>query len=218
MTAGAGRAVEEARAAMVIDDGAPAPADRFIARPFRFCRVLRGISPYWSGTGRTERAEAMGLRERLRVKVGGEAEAPARRMARRLGDTLTDVAKAAADAEAFCLGVGAGENAALRIGLALDELAANALIHGAVSEQAPEIDVEVWADDARAHLRVDARGPRFDPREPRRTAAADDLAIGGRGLTIVMAFADELAYARVEGRNVTTVSFALRDAVEAEGL
>lgn len=135
------------------------------------------------------------------------------KLIREIGDTLTDVAMAASDAEAFCMGIGADEGQALRVGLALDELAANALMHGAAREEAPDIRVAVWADLKRLHLQVDARGPKFDPRERLAPAngAEDGGELGGRGLTMVLAFADELAYARRGERNITTFSVAKRE-------
>lgn len=121
----------------------------------------------------------------------------------RISKTLTEVATAAAAAEASCLEWGADESQALRIGLALDELAANALVHGAVNEQQPDIAAEVWADDEMLRLRIDATGPGFDPRQQRDSQPDADLALGGRGIALVMAFADELNYRREGSRNIT---------------
>lgn len=128
------------------------------------------------------------------------------RMTRKIGPTLSEVADAAAAAEALCAACGADESQSLRIGLALDELAANALIHGAVCEEAPDLRVEVWVDDEFLNLKIAARGPRFDPRERRAEAPPDEFALGGRGLTMVLAFADHLSYVHEDGRNVTTFS------------
>lgn len=121
----------------------------------------------------------------------------------RISKTLTEVATAAAAAEASCLEWGADESQALRIGLALDELAANALVHGAADEQNPEIAAEVWADEDMLRLRIDATGPRFDPRQRREKAPGAELALGGRGIALVMSFADELSYRREGTRNIT---------------
>ncbi|MEX2520591.1 MAG: ATP-binding protein [Paracoccaceae bacterium] len=126
---------------------------------------------------------------------------------RRIGDTLAEIASVAAEAETFCAADGADESQSLRIGLAVDELAANALIHGAAREEAPDVVVEIWTDACELNLRVSARGPRFDPRE-RREKTPEEFAIGGRGLTLVLAFADRLAYARDGERNVTTFTVA----------
>lgn len=126
------------------------------------------------------------------------------RLSRRIGETLTEIAEAAAAAEALCAADGADQSQSLRIGLALDELAANALVHGAMREEAPDITVEVWTDDRDLTLRISARGPRFDPRAPQDRAAPEEDALGGRGLNMVLAFADKLTYQRESGRNVTT--------------
>ncbi|MGB0506473.1 MAG: ATP-binding protein [Pikeienuella sp.] len=119
--------------------------------------------------------------------------------------TLAEVAAAAAAAEAFCTKVGADKSQSLRIGLALDELASNALMHGAVKEGAPIITAEVWDDEDTLHLCIDAEGPRFDPRN-QPDNSGDDFSIGGRGLTLVFAFADSLSYKRDGQRNITNFS------------
>ncbi len=133
---------------------------------------------------------------------------------RRIHSTLAEVAAAAEAAEALCAEAGADESQALRIGLALDELAANALVHGAVREEAPDILVEVWTDESELTLRVSASGPRFDPREPRE--APEAFAGGGRGLALVLAFADRLTYERDGNRNVTTFTVAKHGDPEVE--
>ena len=128
------------------------------------------------------------------------------RLTRRIHQTLTEVAEAAAAAEKLCMDAGADESQALRIGLALDELGANALVHGALNEKAPFIQIDVWVEGDDLVLRVEAEGPRFDPREP--VAPRDDASyfIGGRGLGLVLSFADGLSYQRRGDRNVTTFS------------
>ncbi len=127
------------------------------------------------------------------------------RLKRHIGATLAEVAEAAAEAEAFCAGAGSDEGQRLRVGLALDELAANALLHGVPEGERPEIEVEVWVDAEMLNLEVRARGPYFDPLESR----DDDrgaYALGGRGLAMVVDFADRLDYRRDGMVNVTTFS------------
>ncbi len=134
------------------------------------------------------------------------------RFVRKIGSTLTSVAQVAAEAEAFCATLKGTEGQCLRIGLALDELAANALVHGAVNEAAPDISIEVWEEREMIHLKVTARGPRFDPREHRLTREEQPYAIGGRGLTMVIAFADELTFSRENGYNITTIAVSKKGA------
>ncbi|MEM7270597.1 MAG: ATP-binding protein [Pseudomonadota bacterium] len=126
----------------------------------------------------------------------------------RIRETLTEVAEAAAAAEALCAEAGADEEQSLRIGLALDELAANALIHGALTEHAPFIEVKVWVEREQLHLTVEAEGPEFDPTNGP-TTEIDPSAIGGRGISLVLGFADKIDYARVGERNVTRFSVSM---------
>ena len=128
------------------------------------------------------------------------------RMTRRIHRTLAEVADAAAAAERLCMKAGADEGQALRIGLALDELGANALVHGAIAEKAPFIQIDVWADSDALHLKVEAEGPRFDPRSPVQPKADAAYSIGGRGIGLVLAFADDLRYSREGERNITVFS------------
>lgn len=132
----------------------------------------------------------------------------------RITKTLSEVADAAAAAEASCIEWGADESQALRIGLALDELAANALLHGAVAEEPPVICAELWAEAEMLRLRIDATGPGFDPRQRREDRPGAELAIGGRGIALVMAFADELSYRREGPRNITDFAVRKRGAPE----
>lgn len=118
-----------------------------------------------------------------------------------INSTLTEVARAAAEAEALCKALGAEEAQALRIGLALDELTSNALVHGAEAEETAQISATVWDEGEHLHLEVEATGPGFDPRKGK--PQADPYALGGRGLALVLAFADELSYQRRGARNVT---------------
>lgn len=132
------------------------------------------------------------------------------RLVRKINGSLTEVAEAAADAEGYCAGLGADESQCLRIGLALDELAANALVHGGREDAEPDINLEVWEEEEMLRLRITARGPRFDPRAPRADERETPYALGGRGLTMVIAFADEISYARRDPYNVTTFSVLKR--------
>lgn len=127
------------------------------------------------------------------------------RFQRRIGGGLPEIAAAAAAVEELCAAEGADESQSLRIGLALDELAANAFLHGGGPGKPPEIDVEVWTDERALTLRISARGPHFDPLAHTDSVKGDDVS-GGRGLLLVMTFADELSYRREGGRNITTFS------------
>lgn len=123
--------------------------------------------------------------------------------------TLVEVAVAAEAAEEFCMNVGADHSQALRIGLALDELASNALMHGAGEDSTAVVFAEVWDEGESLHLCIDAEGPSFDPHQ-RPDGPTEDFSIGGRGLALVFAFADTLNYKRDGQRNITNFTVLKR--------
>lgn len=125
------------------------------------------------------------------------------KLTRHIAGGLSEIACVAAEAEMTCMANGAEEGQSLRVGLAVDELATNALTHGAGGGVDPDICIRLWIDSCAFRLEVSAMGPHFDPCMPRKRSEYP-LGGGGRGLTMVSSFADELSYQREGGRNITT--------------
>ena len=100
---------------------------------------------------------------------------------------------------------GAGEEQVYATQLALEEILSNVIRHGYPDGARHEIELTLRADDAGLELEVADDGVEFDPT----SAPAPDLdlplaqrRVGGLGITLLRAYASELTYERVGGRNV----------------
>lgn len=94
--------------------------------------------------------------------------------------------------------------------LIVEELASNALVHGAPEDA--QLQLRLRLDPAQLVLELDDNGPAFDPT----TAPAPDLeadlaqrAVGGLGLHLVRQLAHRFDYRRHEGRNLVRVTLRL---------
>jgi serine phosphatase RsbU (regulator of sigma subunit)/anti-sigma regulatory factor (Ser/Thr protein kinase) len=91
----------------------------------------------------------------------------------------------------------------------VDELVANVIRHGFRDDGRHTIDLEVTVREAAVTLRVSDAGIAFDPFTmplPDITRPVEERPIGGLGIYLVRQLATECHYARVEGRNVVTVT------------
>jgi anti-sigma regulatory factor (Ser/Thr protein kinase) len=104
--------------------------------------------------------------------------------------------------------VGLPEAKALDVELCLDELVANVVQHAYTDGGEHEITLTLETHDGELLATIEDDGPPFDPRQapdPERPSSLDDATIGGWGLPIVRAFADEVLYERRAGRNRVTI-------------
>jgi len=100
---------------------------------------------------------------------------------------------------------GAGEELVYATQLALEEILSNVIRHGCADGARHEIELTLRAGDAGVELEVADDGLAFDP-----TAAPEaeldlplaERRVGGLGIHLLRAFAREIAYERVAGRNV----------------
>jgi anti-sigma regulatory factor (Ser/Thr protein kinase) len=93
--------------------------------------------------------------------------------------------------------------------LALEEVFANIVMHGAPAEDdSVEVTFELQAD--RVRLRIADAGPPFDPLTeapaPDLEAAIEERTVGGLGVFLVKELMDEVAYEYRDGRNVLTMA------------
>jgi serine/threonine-protein kinase RsbW len=92
--------------------------------------------------------------------------------------------------------------------VALDELLANVLSHGATGRDPCSVTVEVELDQERMTVTVTDDGTPFDPFSqdaPDTTLSVEDRPIGGLGLHLVGQLMDKVSYQRRDGHNVVVL-------------
>ena len=93
--------------------------------------------------------------------------------------------------------------------LVLEELLINVALHAYPPNTEGIVDLTVDAGPGHVRLHLEDEGVAFDPAlapiKPRPTSL-DDATPGGLGLQLVRQHARDVAYARRDGRNVTTVT------------
>ena len=110
--------------------------------------------------------------------------------------------------EAFAAANGLPESKTYMLNLALDELIANAVVHGFDGVAEPRSEITLWVSGTLLVLTIVDNGRRFDPTEsakPDLSSPLDERAVGGLGLHLVGTFADRVTYQFTEGRNRLTL-------------
>jgi serine/threonine-protein kinase RsbW len=100
---------------------------------------------------------------------------------------------------------------ALNVGIAVREAVINAIVHG--NKQDPERDVDIVLEVAEGVIKAIIRdqGDGFDPQEaPDPTSKENLLATSGRGILMIKAFVDEVAFEPNEGRGGMQVTLVKR--------
>lgn len=117
---------------------------------------------------------------------------------------LVDLVHAASERMAALAGFDDDES--LNVGLAVREAVINAIVHG--NREDPSLKVNVTLSAARDELkaRVWDQGEGFDPTAaPNPTEGDNLLKSSGRGLLLIRAFVDEVAFRRRKGRGTEVV-------------
>ena len=115
-------------------------------------------------------------------------------------ETLTASLQQHADAEKF------SEAVAHRLSVIVEELFVNFVHHGGAADG--QFEVKIERTDAGLQLRIADDGVPFNPLESERVDTAanlEDRDVGGLGLHLVRQFADNVAYNRIDDRNVVEI-------------
>jgi anti-sigma regulatory factor (Ser/Thr protein kinase) len=97
----------------------------------------------------------------------------------------------------------------ITLSLLLDETVINVIAHGYEDAKEHLINVHLELTGDLVTIRVDDDGVPFNPIEapaPNLDLPIEERRIGGLGVHIVKTMADSVAYARVDGRNVLTLT------------
>lgn len=103
---------------------------------------------------------------------------------------------------------GVEENRALDFELCLNELVTNVIHYAYADRGRHEIRVSLEHDGGDLRATVEDDGRPFNPLEKEAPAiprALEEASVGGWGIPIVRAFADDLSYERQDGRNRFTI-------------
>lgn len=156
------------------------------------------------------------------MMVHAHATDPLERVALDLEPRLTSLERLSAALEAIgCYhdapsALRTGAAAALRaLALAGGEALTNVVRHGA-ARRPVRVILEGFADRITLQMRDD--GPPFDMFRGPAALPADPLAETGRGLFLIRESVDELAYRRVRGENVHTMTVKLQRAASSSSL
>lgn len=94
--------------------------------------------------------------------------------------------------------------------LCVEEAVANTIMHGSPSG-APEVIVSIREHEATIIVRIEDDGLPFDPTaapRPREATSLDEINIGGLGVHLIRSFSQSMRYARTDGHNCLTLTFA----------
>ncbi len=107
---------------------------------------------------------------------------------------------------------GFAESLVFNIQVCVEEVVGNIVLHAFNSEAGHPIDVtlEVGATDVRLDVRDG--GPPFDPREVvlEQATSLSDATVGGNGIRLLRGLSQRMDYARRDGTNVLSLTFAPR--------
>jgi serine/threonine-protein kinase RsbW len=114
---------------------------------------------------------------------------------------LVDLVHSAAEKMAELAGFDADEG--LNVGLAVREAVINAIVHGNREDRGLDVDVTLTANGGSLTARIRDRGEGFDPdKAPDPTDDPNLLRTSGRGLLLMRAFVDSVAYRRRRNRGM----------------
>lgn len=100
------------------------------------------------------------------------------------------------------------EAARRSLNIALDELLANALSHGATGRDVCPVTVEVELDEELIKVILTDDGPQFDPfaqDAPDTSLSVEERPIGGLGIHLVRQLMDQVSYQRRGNHNVVVL-------------
>lgn len=122
----------------------------------------------------------------------------------KIGNDLAEVTRVAGRVAPLLNRWSIDDATAYRVQLVLEEVLSNVIRHGCAHSETPDISVAVSFDGECVDIFVADDGAEFDPLAvppADTTAPLEERPIGGLGLHLVRAFAKDMEYKRVKGRN-----------------
>ncbi len=100
-----------------------------------------------------------------------------------------------------------------RLTLVLEELLTNVIAYGYDDDTAHRIDVRLTWDDGMLTAVFTDDGRPFDPHDVQHSAmmgSLEDRPVGGLGIHLILTTMDRVDYVRIDGRNRTTMTLAVK--------
>lgn len=125
---------------------------------------------------------------------------------------IGDVARVLDRLEYFCQAAQISSEKGIRLGIVLDELITNIIMHGLKNQPRPEITLSVQRLNSRLVAKLVDNGTAFnslDANVSLPTGTVEDLRVGGIGLAMVKTFVDKLEYAFESGKNKILIEISI---------
>ncbi len=132
---------------------------------------------------------------------------------------LADIGALLDFVDAFCTQAGIGAEDRFDLQLAVEEVAANVMMHGYADRAPGPLEIAVCADGDQATITISDRAAAFDPEhapEPDLNAGPEERQIGGLGWHLVKKIVDRLDY-RYDPTYGNTVTLVKRLTPKANG-
>jgi anti-sigma regulatory factor (Ser/Thr protein kinase) len=134
-----------------------------------------------------------------------------------LGAALSDLARAARWAAALGEAGLVPQGRLKDVELCLEEALANIITHGLAATASPRIRLRLSTSADRLLLEIEDNGAPFDPVSfvpPPQARTLEEARPGGSGITLMRKFSDGMGYARKDGLNCLSLSFAPAPALD----
>lgn len=132
-----------------------------------------------------------------------------------LSGKIEEVASVLDDLEIFCTAERVPTEIATRLGVILDELITNTIMHGLKDQSNPQITLMIQKHNGALNATIWDNGIAFNPLETKLehpsgdTHGIEDMKVGGLGIMMARSFADNLDYRHEDDLNKISIEIKI---------
>ena len=129
-----------------------------------------------------------------------------------LRNETKELERMAEEVSAWCRANDISESAEFQVNLTLDEIVSNVIRHGWKDGGEHQLDVRIFLLEDELRLEVEDDATPFNPLEappPDISSPLEERPIGGLGVHLVRQIMDELAYRRLDGKNLLVMKMKI---------
>ena len=129
-----------------------------------------------------------------------------------LRNDLSELKRMSEAVSAWCKGNGVSAAVEFHVNLALDEIVSNSIRYGWKDGGEHQLDVRIFLLEDELRLEVEDDATPFNPLEappPDISSPLEERPIGGLGVHLVRQIMDELAYRRLDGKNLLVMKMKI---------